>query len=317
MPLDNSNSESERLKRKKDRAIYSNYLAIKTQYNNNTYGYPSRIIAGTGASLESSALENIRIGEINVSPAEQEAIIAANTPVVPYGSISVVPGAYLTTGLFTNFSMGTGNFTAECWANSSAAITGGWTTLVSFGSAAGKDIRIAAGGDFFSPNGGKIGFIIPNNAGTDDIRCRTSLTMTPNAWYHFALVRSSGVVKFYVNGDNTTFNNDGTGTQYTSGIPVSFNHSGDADGKSKVFVNNSLFNESQFNGLISNVRLVKGVAVYTSDFSVPRAPLATVSGTQLLLKTLTSDSYLADYSSNSNTVTKYGNLSYSVSNPFS
>jgi hypothetical protein len=317
MPLDNSNSESERLRRKKDRAIYSNYLAIKTQYNNNIYGYPSRIIAGTGASLESSALENIRIGEINVSPAEQEAIIAANTPVSPYGSISVVSGGYLASGYLTNFSMGTGDFTVECWANTSAAISGGWTNLVSFGSAAGKDIRIAAGGDFFSPNAGRIGFIIPNNAGTDDIRCRLNIAMATNAWYHFALVRSANIVKLYINGANHSFKDDGTGTQYTSGIPVSFNHSGNADGKSKVFVNNSLFNESQFNGLISNVRLVKGVAVYTNDFTVPRVPLATVSGTQLLLKTLTSSSYLADYSSNSNTVTKYGNLSYSASNPFS
>jgi hypothetical protein len=317
MPLDNSNSESDRLKRKKDRAIYSNYLAIKTQYDNGTYGYPSRIVSGTGASLESSALETIRIGEINVSPAEQAAIIAANTPVVPYGSISVVPAAFLTTGLFTNFSMGTGNFTAECWANSSAAISGGWTTLLSFGSAAGKDIRIAAGGDFFSPNGGKIGFIIPNNAGTDDIRCRTSLTMTPNAWYHFALVRSSGVVKFYVNGVNTTFNDDGSGTSYTSGITVTFNHSGDTNGKSNFLVNNSLFNESYFNGLISNVRLVKGAAVYTANFSVPTTPLTALEGTQVLLKTSSSSTYLADSSSYGYTLARSGTLVYSTSNPFS
>jgi hypothetical protein len=317
MPLDNSNSESDRIKRKKDRAIYSNYLAIKTQYDNGTYGYPSRIVAGTGASLESSFLENIRIGEINVSPAEQAAIIAANTSVSPYGSVSVIANAYLTTGLFTNFSMGTGDFTVECWANSSAAISGGWTNLVSLGSAAGKDIRIAAGGDFFSPNGGKIGFIIPNNAGTVDLRCRTTITMTPNTWYHFALVRSSGVVKFYVNGSNTAFKDDATGTNYTTGITVTFNHSGDVNGKSNFFVNNSLFNESQFAGLISNVRLVKGLAVYTSNFTVPNRLLTAVSGTQILLNTATSTTYLRDSSSYDIGLFRYGSIAYSTSNPFS
>jgi len=317
MPLDNSNSESDRLKRKKDRAIYSNYLAIKTQYDSGTYGYPSRIIAGTGASLESSALENIRIGEINVSPAEQEAIITANTPVSPYGSVSVIANAYLTTGLFTNFSMGTGDFTVECWARTSDTVPGGWTNLVSFGSAAGKDIRIAAGGDFFAPNGGKVGFIIPNNAGTDDLRCRTTLTMASNTWYHFALVRNSNLVNFYVNGVNTAFKDDATGTNYTTGITVSFNHGGDANGKSNFFVNNSLFNESQFAGLISNVRLVKGTAVYTSNFSVPAAPLTALSGTQILLNTATSTTYLRDSSSYDIALARNGSLAYSTSNPFS
>jgi hypothetical protein len=316
MPLINSNSAGDRTQLIKTRTIYYNYLATKTQYENGQYGYPPRVIDGTGASLESSAFDDIRVGQINISPAEQAAIIAANALPVLYGSISFVPGASLTTGLATDFSMGTGDFTAECWAYTNAAIGGGWTNLLSFGSAAGKDIRLAAGGDFFSPNGGKIGFIIPNSNNTDDVRYRINLTMATNTWYHFALVKSGSTVRFYVNGVSRTCTDDSSGTAYAAGVPGTFNHSGDANGKSNLFINNSLFNESDFNGYITNVRLVKGSALYTSNFTVPTVGLSVVSGTALLLKCASAATYLND-SSNNRTLSASGAVSFSTEAPFS
>ena len=190
MPLVPNSSESDRMNRLKQKSISSNYLAGRIRFANGLSGRPTRIVSGTGSSGESSAILDILVGDTTISPTEYSAIVDANsaapTPIV-YGSILFESGAYLTTGLNTNFSMGTSDFTAECWANSTVSIGGGWTNIVSFGSASGKDIRIAAGGDFYSPNGGKMGFIIPNNAGSDDLRIRTNSVMTPNAWYHFFL----------------------------------------------------------------------------------------------------------------------------------
>jgi len=311
MPLDSSRSESDRLQKKQKRVIYSNYLAAKTRYDSGTPGDPVLIIAGTGSSLESSALENIIIGELSLTPEEKAAIIANNQTIF-YGSILFVPNSYLQSDLQTNFSMGTSDFTIECWAKTNQAITGGWTNLVTVSSSGSNDIRIAAGGDFFAPNSGKIGFIVPNADNTDVTRYRVNNTMAVGVWYHFALVRSSGSIKLYINGTSQSFTNDGNGTSFPNGATATFNHTGPC----RIYVNTSLFNESQFSGLISNIRLVKGLAVYTTNFSVPVRPLSTIADTKILLNTGSSSTYLVDSSSYNNVVSATGGLAYSSSNPF-
>jgi hypothetical protein len=316
MSLDKSNSASDRLRVIKDRVIYSNYLANQTRFSNGLNRFPPKIIDGTGASNESSANTDLKLGILDITLAEQAAIIAANAVPIVSGSILFASNKYLQSGLSVDFSMGTSNFTAECWANTTQAIGGGWTNLVTFGSAAGNDIRVAAGGEFFNPNTGYIGFIIPNTGNTTDVRLRTNYVMTPNRWYHFALVRNGSIVKFYINGVSQVFTDDGSGTLYTNGITAAFNHSGDVNGKSNLFINSSLFTESQFNGLISNIRLVKGLAVYTSNFTVPTVPLVVVGDTRLLMNTATITSYLTDGSSYNHTLTATGAPTFSGSNPF-
>ena len=318
MPLDKSNSEADRIRIKREKMVYSNYLAKATLFKNGVTSRAAVIVSGTGASGESSAHTEIIVGEINTSPADQTTILAANVaPSRILGSILFYSDSYLTSGLSTDFSMGTSDFTVECWAKASQAIGGGWTNLVALGSAAGNDIRISAGGDFYAPNNGKIGFIVPNTGNSSDLRFRTVNTMTVNSWYHLALVRIGSTINFYINGVSQSFTNDANGTLYTSGLPVSFNHTGDVNGKSDFFVNNSLFNESQFNGLISNVRLVKGLGVYTGNFTVPTSPLSVVSGSIILLNTADSTNYLNDGSSYNHTLTTGGSPAYTSSNPFS
>ena len=99
-------------------------------------------------------------------------------------------------------------------------------------------------------------------------------TLPLRKWTHIALVRSgsgSGNVKFYINGvaDPTTLTEtDATGTISSSQCRI-----GTYPG----------FNTRDFDGIISNVRLVKGTALYTSNFTPPTAPLANVTNTVLLL----------------------------------
>jgi hypothetical protein len=140
--------------------------------------------------------------------------------------------------------------------------------------------------------------------------------MAPNTWYHFALVRSGNLVKFYINGVSRSFTNDSNGTSYTNGFTGNFNHGGDVNGKSNFFVNNSLFNESFFEGLITNVRLVKGLAVYTSNFSVATVPLTNVGDTKILLRAASSATYLNDSSSYNRSLAASGNVSFSSLKPF-
>jgi hypothetical protein len=95
-------------------------------------------------------------------------------------------------------------------------------------------------------------------------RTTFSGTVAPGAWTHIAYVRSSNVIRVYVNGvvSATTLSNSAAtgrirqvGEGRTSGLP--------------------------FPGYISNFRLV-GSAVYTSNFTPPTSPVTAITNTQLL-----------------------------------
>ena len=67
----------------------------------------------------------------------------------------------------------------------------------------------------------------------------------------------------------------------------------------------------RFNGFISNVRFVKGTALYTSNFTPPTSRLTAIAGTTLLLNTTYDAKYLKDNSTNGVTVTNYNGVSTS------
>jgi hypothetical protein len=137
-----------------------------------------------------------------------------------------------------------------------------------------------------------------------------SSLLTINTWYHIALVRSGTDLKIYVNGVN-----NGSAT-ITSTV-------GDANNIVTIGSGTSGGNDRS-NGFISNVRFVKGVAVYISDFTPPTSRLtsiqsANVNGnpsaaittgqTSLLLNTTNDAKYLKDNSSNGVTVVNYNGVS--------
>ena len=68
-------------------------------------------------------------------------------------------------------------------------------------------------------------------------------------------------------------------------------------------------------GNMSNVRVVKGTALYTSNFTPSTIPLTAVSGTSLLLNTV-SGAYPADNSGNGFTATATGTPTWNQASPF-
>ena len=125
-----------------------------------------------------------------------------------------------------------------------------------------------------------------------------SSILSVNTWYHIALVRSgtgTNCLKIYVNGVN---NGSATITSKVGdGTKINTIGSGDAPGNDR------------FNGFISNVRYVKGTAVYTSNFTPPTSRLTAVAGTTLLLNTTYDAKYLKDNSINGVTITNYNGAS--------
>ena len=98
-------------------------------------------------------------------------------------------------------------------------------------------------------------------------------TFKEKNWTHIALVRNGGTVTLYVNG---------VGTTVTSSLG-----SGSLAAPTAFFIGSDYLTTNAFGGYVSDVRVVKGTAVYSSDFTPPTAPLTAVTNTQLLMQNKT------------------------------
>jgi hypothetical protein len=158
---------------------------------------------------------------------------------------------------FTGATSGAGDFTTEAWVNLSVLrdynvifdnrATGESTTGYAFG--------VNAAGSLYLYSG-----IFPA------FRILSSIAITVNTWNHVALVRSGTTFTLYVNGLSS-------GT-YTSSANFSDTNSG--IGIAPTYTTNPFF------GYISDVRVVNGTAIYTSNFTPPTEPLTAVANTSLL-----------------------------------
>ena len=122
-------------------------------------------------------------------------------------------------------------------------------------------------------------------------------------WTHIAVVRSGSKVTMYVDGlevDNYTESSDfGSNGNNTFNI-----------GSAK---NSSSNNVDEFNGKISNFRVVKGTAVYTSSFRPPTEPLTNIPNTVLLC---CNNASVTGSTVTPGTITDQGNSTASTDSPF-
>lgn len=167
-------------------------------------------------------------------------------------------GDYLSVSDNASLRMGTGNFTIEFWIYFTS-ISGYQTPLT-------KGYNVTGSLTFQTGNGdGKI-VVYTGSPATALVTASTAATV--NAWNHYALVRSGTTLTLYLNGSSV-----GTATNSTD-----FNSTGNLGIGSNLA---SLF--YPISGYISNLRILKGTAQYTSNFTPPTSPLAAITDTQLLL----------------------------------
>lgn len=207
----------------------------------------------------------------------------------PYGRWSNYfdgSGDYLDAPSNAAFQFGTGAFTVEFWVYLNEYKI---TTFVDFRS--GQVSQIAP--TIYASETGSIRYWV-NGA----IRI-IGATIPLNTWTHIALSRSGTNTKLFFNGAQTGFiytdNNNYILSPCRIGAPN--------NGTATEFVN----------GYISNVRVVKGAALYTANFTPPTSPLTAVAGTSLL--TCQSNRFV-DNSSNNFTITATGNTSVQPNSPF-
>ena len=160
----------------------------------------------------------------------------------------------------SDIAFGTGDFTLECW--------------VYFSS---KDNSLDCIMETRSSTSTSDGFLFGRfqTSGHEDkielytggtYRITGDVTTPDNTWVHTAVVRESGTTKLYVNG-----------TASSSAYIDSNNYSND-----DLIIGENVDNNYQLDGFISNFRMVKGTAVYTSNFKPPMRELEVTPETVLL-----------------------------------
>jgi hypothetical protein len=235
-------------------AIYPDNAALTTTSGLN---FNTSLLAAQSSSIVTDASSTYPIIN-NVA-----GILAANTNIPFVGTYSSIfngTNQYLTNLSNSISNFGTDNFTFECWINSNnTGITG---TIYDARPTYGEDYALTV----FQDNTAHITVYV---AGATVYS--SSIVIFPSVWYHIAVVRSgigTNQCSLYINGIL-----DGSFTLSTN-LVNAYNNIG-----SSSYTSGTNF----FNGLISNLRIVKGTALYSgSSFTVPTTPLTAISGTSLL-----------------------------------
>jgi hypothetical protein len=208
------------------------------------------------------------------------------------GSGQFTSGAYLSLPISPQFSFDTGNFTFESWVYVSAYTSFGTIYSTSGLYTVTDNLYIGMG----DGNGSSLNKFIVSSNGI--AKLTSASTFNLNTWYHLAVVKNNNVLSLYVNG---VLQASAANTQsFVSNTPLI----------------GTISTTFSFRGYISNLRVVKGTAVYTSGFTPPTMPLSVISGTSLL--TLQESTLpFTDASVNNFTITSVGIVTASTLTPFS
>jgi hypothetical protein len=148
---------------------------------------------------------------------------------------------------FTDPALGTGDFTIEMWVKTNSSVqyaqlignetaSAGYSLLINNNSTTGGQIALY------------IGSLIASTSTGD---------WSDNSWHHVAVTRSGTSVTIWVDGTS-----NGTGTSSAS-----------MNGSSLCYVGrNNQFSPRNITGYIDDLRITKGVARYTANFTAPIAP---------------------------------------------
>lgn len=183
----------------------------------------------------------------------------AYNPSVHGGSAYFNGSSYLTINGNQVLNFGSSNWTVEMWVNLTRIPTGdaNHMELMGCGTYNSSDGLLFMVGNQLS--------IITNN----DTFYRSGVNhgITANTWNHVAYVRNGNVIYFYVNGSQKG------SVAFTGSVGTGPNTYIGCETGQMAFVE----------GYISNLRVVKNTALYTSPFTPSTSPLTNVADTSLLL----------------------------------
>ena len=168
-----------------------------------------------------------------------------------------------------DFNFGTGDLTIECWIKCSAS-QGDYPRVVAFGPQ--WQAEMAALQWDHDSNANRVTFYCYNHSSSTTsplLKSRIFGFNNDGQYHHLAVTRSGNTWRLFVDGvleDQETW----SGSTNTAN---SYCTIGNTPGSATT---------AWFGGYISNVRVVKGTAVYTSSFRPPTEPLTNITNTKLL-----------------------------------
>jgi len=209
------------------------------------------------------------------------------------GSVYLNGSSYINYAGQSNFAFSTNAFTIEFWVYSTS-----YSSQINF-----YDSRPASTNGYYpsiySGSDGSLNFYV-NNA---NVISSSASALTANTWYHIAVSKSGSSTKMFLNGTQVGSTYSDTNT-YLNGA------SSPVVGGQGVTRGSYLLN-----GYISNLRVVNGTGVYTSNFTAPASPLTPIANTVLLLGTVSPNQYL-DSSTNAYIPTITGTPAWNQLSPF-
>ena len=200
-------------------------------------------------------------------------------------------GNWVTLLSSSDFGFGTGDFTIEMFVFIETAYNYGmFMDTRPLGFSSSNDVLIYIG------ETGQITF----SKGNGNIVQSSTGALNAGSWKHLACVRSSGTTTIYV--DGTSVGSASDSTNYRTPI-------------TGWSIGGSYYSSAySIDGYLSNVRIVKGTAVYTGNFTAPTAALTDVTNTSVLFAQ--GDDPFTDNSSNSVTITNGNAVLASEFGPF-
>jgi hypothetical protein len=180
--------------------------------------------------------------------------------------------AALTVATATEFVMGSGSFTVEFWmrANSFANFDGDMCNLVNkYDQASGKaPFQIYCDID----NSDKVRAVVHDTTNAEIANILHGTAPSAGTWYHVALVRDGTTFKLYLDGVAAASAPTSSATVKTTSDPVVIGG---------VRASGSTF--AQWDGWIDDIRITKGVARYTANFTPPTAEFEEGVSTEVIL----------------------------------
>ena len=176
--------------------------------------------------------------------------VATNTTTKKFGSSSLYFNGASQLSISNNavFNFDSSDFTVEFWLYSPVA----WTSQPGSTGIVGQKVNDSSNGWVIYRDGGYPDKL--NARLSQQNNFPTTSTPAQNTWEHWALVRNGSTLKWYKNGvlDATTTNSSAV-----------------SDSSGTFYVGYAQTWGGYFNGYIDELRITKGVARYTSNFTVP------------------------------------------------
>ena len=193
-------------------------------------------------------------------------------------------GDYLSIADSADFDFGTGDFTLEFWVYIK---TSGQTDVLFVKR---NSNAIYAPFMFILFNGDLQARYSTTGSSWSTTTIKTNANISTNTWHHVVMVRSGSSFTGFYDGQSVAMTSSSSSlTSNTDDLVIG----GDK-------------NTNYFDGYISNVRVIKGTALYTSNFTPPTKPLTAVTNTKLLT---CQGNTIADASSSAHTITANGDIS--------